>query len=180
MKVKLGGYRWHDHLGPHDNYEQFTGGLTPHGGSFFFFRRPEKMIFPKKSRWNIIFLLLSGKMTFLFPANVILTPGRKTKDDLSRQKNTWKYDIFFKCSEKMVFSKKLRWNMIFLVLFGKMVFFPPENMIVFPWAENQRWSFSRNTCKYDIFCINVQVLRTWCHDPLPKKIKDDPSPQKYT
>ena len=34
------------------------------------------------------------------------------KDDLS-QKNTWKYDIFFKCSEKMVFSKKSHWNMIF-------------------------------------------------------------------
>ena len=28
------------------------------------------------------------------------------KDDLS-QKNTWKYDIFFKCPEKMVFPKKM-------------------------------------------------------------------------
>ena len=28
------------------------------------------------------------------------------KDDLS-PKTTWKYDIFFKCSEKMVFPKKL-------------------------------------------------------------------------
>ena len=27
------------------------------------------------------------------------------KDDLS-QKNTWKYDIFFKLSEKMVFPKR--------------------------------------------------------------------------
>ena len=28
------------------------------------------------------------------------------KDDLS-QKNIWKYDIFFKCSEKIVFPKKI-------------------------------------------------------------------------
>ena len=44
------------------------------------------------------------------------------KGDLS-QKNIWKYDIFFRCSGKMVFSKKLHWNMIFFVLSGKMVFF---------------------------------------------------------
>ena len=37
--------------------------------------------------------------------DMILLPERKMKDDLS-QKNTWKCDdIFFKCSEMMVFSK---------------------------------------------------------------------------
>ena len=45
------------------------------------------------------------------------------------KKNTCKYDIFFKCSKKMVFSKKLYWNMIFLVLSGKMVFFPKKHDI---------------------------------------------------
>ena len=70
----------------------------------------------------MIFLVLSGKMIFLFPENIILFFRRKMKDDLS-QKNTWKYDIFFKCPEKMVFPKKSRLNMIFLVLSGKMVFF---------------------------------------------------------
>ena len=63
------------------------------------------MVFPKKSRWNMIFLVLSGKMIFLFPENMILHLRRKMKDDLS-QKNTRKYDIFFKVSEKMVFSKR--------------------------------------------------------------------------
>ena len=31
------------------------------------------------------------------------------KDDLyqKKKKNTWKYDIFFKCSEKIVFPKKV-------------------------------------------------------------------------
>ena len=30
--------------------------------TIFFLRRPEKMVFPKKSRWNLTFLLLSGNM----------------------------------------------------------------------------------------------------------------------
>ena len=61
----------------------------------------------------------------------------EVKDDFS-QKNTWIYDIFFKCSKNMVFSKKSHWNVIFLVLSGKMVFFKPENMILFLWMENER------------------------------------------
>ena len=72
---------------------------------FSFSRRPEKMIFPKKSRWNLTFLLLRGNMTFFFPRKYDLSARRKMKDDLS-QKNTRKYDIFFKCSQKMVFSKR--------------------------------------------------------------------------
>ena len=52
----------------------------------------------------MIFLVLSGKMVFLFPENMILPFRRKIKYDLS-QKNTWNQDIFFKRSEKMVFSK---------------------------------------------------------------------------
>ena len=59
---------------------------------FSFSRRPEKMVFPKKLRWNMIFLVLWGKMIFLFPENMILPPGRK-----------W----------KMIFLKKIHENMIF-------------------------------------------------------------------
>ena len=33
----------------------------------FFPKRPEKMVFPKKLCWNMIFYVLSGKMIFLFP-----------------------------------------------------------------------------------------------------------------
>ena len=80
----------------------------------------------------MIFLVLSGKMMFLFSKNMILLFRHKLKDDLS-QKNMWKYDIFFKCSQKMVFPKNLRLNMIFFVISGKMVFL-----------------FSR---KYDIFSL---------------------------
>ena len=53
----------------------------------------------------MIFFVLSGKIMFLFPRNMILYLGRKMKDDLS-QKNTRKYDIFLNLSEKMVFSKR--------------------------------------------------------------------------
>ena len=75
-----------------------------------------------------------------------------------KKKNTWKYDIFFKCSEKMVFPKKLHWNMIFLISWGKMAFLFPENMIFFLRTENERWYFSKNTWKYDVFCMLVKVV----------------------
>ena len=35
------------------------------------------------------------------------------------------------------FQKQFPWNMIFLVLCGKIFFFP-ENMIFFLWTENER------------------------------------------
>ena len=53
----------------------------------------------------MIFLVLSGKIMFLFMEKMILRPRRKMKDDLS-QKNTRKYDIFVKFPEEMVFSKR--------------------------------------------------------------------------
>ena len=74
---------------------------------FSFSRRPEKMVFLKKSHWNFIFLVLSGKIIFLFPKNMILPPDGKWKMIFLKKKNTRKYDIYFKCSEKMVFSKRI-------------------------------------------------------------------------
>ena len=50
-----------------------------------------KCALPIKLDWNMIFPVLPGK--------------QKMKDDLS-QKNTLKFDIFCKCSEKIVFPKK--------------------------------------------------------------------------
>ena len=112
----------------------------------------ENLIFPKKSLWNTIFLVSSGKMLFLFPEKMILFFRRKMKDDLS-QKNAWKYDIFFKCSEKVVFPKKSHWNMIFLLSSGKMAFLFPKYMTFFLRTENERWSFSKNIWKYNVFCM---------------------------
>ena len=137
---------------------------------FSFSRRPEKMVFPKKLHWNMILLVLLGKMIFLFPEHLILHLRRKMKDDLS-QKNTRKYNIFFKLSENMVFSKRAASaHNLFCIIWKDGIFFP-ENMIFFPWAESERRSFSENTWKYEIFCVHVRVLQTWHHAPLPKKSK---------
>ena len=88
---------------------------------FSFCRRPEKMVFPKKLCWNMIFLLLLGKMIFLFLENVILPLRRKMKDDLSQKIHG---SIFSSNVLKgWSFQKRLRWDMIFLVLSGKIVFF---------------------------------------------------------
>ena len=114
----------------------------------------------------MIFLVLSGKMIFLFLENIILFFKRKMKDDLSK-KNAWKYDVFFKCSGKMVFPKKSHWNMIFLVvLSGKMTFLFPENFLLtlfFRWIMKNDLS-QKNTWKYNIFlkCPKKMVF--------PKKI----------
>ena len=96
---------------------------------FSFSKRREMMVFPKKSLWNLIFLVLSGNMIFLFPENMILPPDRK-----------WKMIFLKKVHGNMIFSSIVlkRWSFqkgprrdrIFLVLPGKVVFFP--------WSENER------------------------------------------
>ena len=84
----------------------------------------------------MIFLVLSGKIMFLFPKNMILHLRRKMKDHLC-QNNTRKYDIFFKLQtsdyllQRWSFQKGLRWEMIFLVLSEKMVFFSRKHDIFF-------------------------------------------------
>ena len=86
------------------------------------------------------------------------------------QKNTWKYDISFKCPEKTVFQKNCSGIWSFLYYLKRWVF-SPENMILFLWTKNERWSFSRNTWAYDIFCIYVWMLQTWYYPSAKKKKK---------
>ena len=97
---------------------------------FSFSRRPEKMIFPKKLRWNMIFLVLSGKTMFLFPENKIWHLRRTMKDDISQKKIHGNMTFSSNFLKRRSFQKGPRRDMIFLVLSGKMVFFP-ENMIFF-------------------------------------------------
>ena len=104
------------------------------------------MIFLKISRWNMIFLVLSGKKMFIFPEIMISHLRRKMKDDLS-QKNARKY-IFIKLSEKMVFSKRSALGHDISCIIWKDGIFFTEN-IFFPWAGRERWPFSRNTWKYE-------------------------------
>ena len=51
--------------------------ITARKTIFSFSTRPEKMVSPKKLGWNLIFLVLLGKIKFLFPENMILPPDRK-------------------------------------------------------------------------------------------------------
>ena len=82
------------------------------------------------------------------------------KDDLSQKKNTRKNDIFFKCSEKMVFSKRTALGHDISCIIWKDGIFFPENMIFFPLRESEGRPFSRNTWRHNIFCVHVNVLRT--------------------
>ena len=64
--------------------------------------------------------------------------------------------------------------MILIVLSGKVVLFP-ENMVFFPWTENERGvTFLKK------YTETWYILFDMFHASLRKKIKDDPIPQKYT
>ena len=96
---------------------------------FSFSRRPEKMIFPKKLRWNMIFLVLSGKTMFLFPENMIWHLRRTMKDDISQKKIHGNMTFSSNFLKRRSFQKGPRRDMIFLVLSGKMVFFPQKHIL---------------------------------------------------
>ena len=85
---------------------------------FSFFRRPEKMVFPKKIALEYDLSRIIGKDHVSLSRKYNLNPRRKMKEDLF-QRNTRKYDIFFRRS----FQKGPRRDMVFLALSGKMGFF---------------------------------------------------------
>ena len=167
--------------------------ITARKTIFSFSKCSEKMVFPKILHWDMIFLVLSGKMIFLFPENIILFFRRKMKNDLS-QKSTWKYDILFKCSEKMVFPKKSLWNIIFLVVSVKMIFLFPENVILlFTWKYNTFFKYpkkmvfpKKKNCTgihcTDLFCIiwkdGVFFRKMW-YFFYGQKMKDDLSQEMH-
>ena len=82
---------------------------------WYFIQMPRKVIFPhtKKSCWNMIFLVLSGKIVF-FRKIWYFFFGRKMKDDLSQEKHG---------------------NMIFSVYMHKCYKYD-----ITPLQKNQRWS----------------------------------------
>ena len=113
---------------------------------FSFSRRPEKMIFPKKLRWNLTFLLLRGNMTFFFPENMISAPGGK-----------WKMIFLKKIHGNMIFSPK-RWSFQkgtwSFLYYPKRLYFFPKTWYFFPGRiTRERWPFSRNTRKHDILYL---------------------------
>ena len=133
----------------------------------------------KKIHWNMIFPVLSLKMILLFPKNMTLFLRHKRKDDLS-QKNTWKYDIFFKCSEKMVFPRNSRLDVIFFVISGKMVSLFSRKYYIF--SLGRKWKkmiFIKKRMEIWYFlCICVGVTNTTL--PSWQKNKDALASKKYT
>ena len=82
----------------------------------------------KKLAWNMIFFLLSEKMIFLFPDNMILFFRRKGKMIFLKERHR---NIIFSASVLKRWSfQKTHWNMIFLQLSAKMIFLFPGNMIL--------------------------------------------------
>ena len=99
-----------------------------------------KVVFPKKFHWNMFFIVSSGKMI------------RKMKDEISQKKYMEKWHILQMFWKDGLFIKTALEYNLFLLL-GKMRFLFPENIIFFLPMENERWSFSKNTWKCDVFCM---------------------------
>ena len=140
-----------------------------------------KIVFPKKSYWNMIVLVLSGKMISLFPENMIWFFRHKRKDDLSeRKKKPWKYDFFSKCPEKMIFPKKLCLNTIFFLVSGKRVFLFSRKYDISSLGEKwKKMIFIKKRTEIWCFlyiCVGVTNM------PLPswQKNKDTLAQKKYT
>ena len=127
----------------------------------------------------MIFLVLSGKIMFLFPKNMILHPRRKIKDDLS-QKNTRKYDISFKLSEKMVFSKGATpGDDLSCIIWKNGIFFPKTRYFFL--GQEVRDDLSQERHGNMIFSVYTYGCYKRSVMPLcQKKIKDGLIPQKYT
>ena len=96
---------------------------TLHGKPCFLFPDVlKRWSFQKNSAGTWSLLYYRKRWYFFFPKTWTCSIDGKRKM-IFLEKYSWKCDIFFKCSEKMVFSKMLHWDMIFLVLSGKIVFF---------------------------------------------------------
>ena len=75
--------------------------ITARKTMFSFSKFSEKMAFLKKTHWNMIFLVSSGKMIFHFSGSMMLFFRRKMEDDLSQ-----------KIHANMIFSSNVlkRWS----------------------------------------------------------------------
>ena len=104
---------------------------TPRKNIFFFFKMFWKDGLAKKSHWNLIFLVLSGSVIFIFPENMILFFRRKMKDDLKKKKymEIWCFlQMFWKDG---LFKKIRTWIWSFFVISGKMVYLSSRKCDIF-------------------------------------------------
>ena len=120
----------------------------------FLFQKSWKDLLSKKIALEYDLSCLIGKDYISFSRKHILFFRWKMKDDLSRKKymETW---YFLQMFWKDDLLKKIALGYVISCIIWKDGISFPENLIVFLWTENEKWSFSRNAWKYDIFCIYI-------------------------
>ena len=125
------------------------------------------------------FLNHQKRWFFLFPKIWSYSLDTKRKM-LFLKKNTWKCNIFFNCSEKMLFPRNSRLNGVFIVISGKMAFLFSRKYAIFcldgKWKNKivikirlELWYFL-----YTRVGITSITLSSW------QKNKDALAPKKYT
>ena len=153
------------------NYHEFNFELlqrnTAWKAIFSISRRPEKMVFPKELRWNIIFFKLSGNMIF-FPPKIWSYPQMENEDDLSQKKqkkNQGNMIFSWNVLKRWYFQKGLRWDIIFLVLSGRVLFFSWKHGIFLPRRKMREMTFRKKYTETWYFLFDM------FHFPLLKKSK---------
>ena len=168
----------------------------------FFF--PEISSYSLDGKWKMIFLKKIMEIWYFF--QIFWKDGLSKKNRLEYDLSCiiWKDDIPF-CrkydlilwteNERWSFSKKYMKIWYFLQMYrkdnlSKKIMLEYDHSciiwkdggfffrIVFLQTENEKWSFSRNTWKYDIFCIYVQMLQIWYYSSAKKKQQRWSSPEK--
>ena len=137
------------------------------------------MVFSKKLRWNMIFMVLLGKMIFLFPENMILLLGKKMKDDLS-QKKIHKNMIFYSnVLKRWSFQRDRAGTWSFLCYLERGYFFS-RKYYVFSLDRKWKITFHKKYAEVRNFLYIRTSVTNLTSCPTAKKIKDDLIPQKYT
>ena len=85
----------------------------------------------------MIFMVLLGKMIFLFTENMILLLGQKMKDDLSKKKIHENMIFYSNVLKRWSFQRDRAGTWSFLCYLERRYFFH-ENVMFFLWIENER------------------------------------------
>ena len=109
---------------------------------------------------KILFLDTKGEMIFL-------------------KKNTWKYDIYFRCSGKIVFPGNSGLNTIFFVISGKMVFIFSRKYDNFSLGEKWKMIFIKKRMEIWYFLYICVGVTSTTLAPRQRN-KDALAPKKYT
>ena len=137
------------------------------------------MVFPKKSRWNMIFLVLLGKTIFLFPENMILHLRRKMNANLSQKQYTeiWYFLQTFWKDGLLKQGQAGTWP--FLYHLERWYFFYRKHFFFL--EQEVRDNLSQEVHGNMIFSVYTTGVTNVTPCPsIQKKIKDGLIPQVYT